>query len=175
MNCSPPSACRAMFPSFNPMCPTSSTEGRTVLPNSRRLPIHHSLSSPVSATRSLCPSCPTTRISRIPGSGSPCPHRAHCDTVPKCALRLLARRTSGCRFGGMGRADVDGAIAHPRRRHPSVSGSTICARRDGALGMVSVGKPCHRGLLRKISSLRSKRSRHRMLSVGAIVVRCAYW
>ena len=78
------------------MCPTSSTGGRTALSSSRRLPIHHLLSSPRVGLGVLVPVLPYD--SHLPyTSGSPCPNRAHCDPVPGCALRIVARRASGCR------------------------------------------------------------------------------
>ena len=60
-------------------------------PRSSTAAVSHTRSSflHVSASTSLSPPCPTARI--------PCPDRAHCDPVPRCALRLVARRASGCR------------------------------------------------------------------------------
>ena len=108
-----------------------------------------------SALMFLSPSCPTTRTSRIPVEAHVLTERT---AIPRRNARFVLSRDThpdvDSRFNkGTDKADVDGTIAHLRRRHRSVSGSTICARHDGALGIMSVGKPCHRGRLRRMSYL----------------------
>ena len=99
-----------------------------------------------SASTSLSPSCPTTRTFRMPVEARGPTERT---AIRYGNVRFVFSRDTHPGVeprtdGNLGRANGDGAISCPRRRHPNVSGNTIffvSRRRAGRVTRVSLNLP----------------------------------